>query len=436
MNDYIQRAVKYFTEDIWRVQKFELSKPHVLIINTVRIIYLAVKGFIYDRCQQKASALTFYSLLSVVPLLALILGIATGFGLDNVVERELIKHLSTQREVLDYVLKMAKNYVSHTNEGIIVGVGLVLLFWSVMKVLGNIEQSFNEIWEVTRARSFARKFTDYLAILVVGLLFLVSTSSMLVFVANKFGEIELFNNNGFAEAINLLLPFSLTSVVFTLLFYIMPNTKVTILSAAVGGIVAGILFQLLQYYYFHFQVGVSRYNSIYGSFAALPLFLIWLQSSWLIVLFGAEIAFAVQNVNSYEFEADTKNLSNRYKKVVALIVTYNVVKRFKEGMKPNDSLHMSVDLKIPIRLLNEVIMALIKAEVIVEVNLNDGDTGFIPAVDINTLTTYDVIDKMENAGISDVYYEKTEELINFEGVVNDFNKTLISHKSNILVKDM
>lgn len=437
MNEYIQKTIKYLTEDIWRVSKFELSKPHLLIVTIIRIIYLAIKGFIYDKCQQKSSALTFYSLLSVVPILALILGIATGFGLDTVVERELMKHLSTQREVVNYILQMARNYVNNTNEGIIVGVGLVLLFWSVMKVLGNIEQSFNEIWEVTRSRSFARKFTDYLSILIVALLFLISTSSMLVFVANKFGQLEIFNTV-MGEAINLLLPFVLICIVFTLLFFIMPNTKVNILSAIVGGVVSGILFQLLQYYYFHFQVGVSRYNSIYGSFAALPLFLIWLQSSWLVVLFGSEVAFAVQNVNSYEFEADTKNLSSRYKKVVALIVTHDVVKRFCAGNKPSNSLHMSVELKIPIRLLNEVILSLIKAKVIVEVNSSedDDDNGFIPALDINKLTTYDVIQKLDNVGVSDVYFEETAELKKFKKVVGAFSSTMVTHESNILIKDM
>ncbi len=436
MNNFIQRSLKYVKEDIWRVRKFELSKPHVLIINTIRIIYLAIKGFVFDRCQQKASALTFYSLLSVVPILALIIGMATGFGLDKVVERELVKHLSNQKEILDYTLMMARSYVSNTHEGIVVGVGLALLFWSVMKVLGNIEHSLNEIWEVNRARSFARKFTDYLAIVIVATLFLISSSSMLVFVASKFSHVELFNNN-MGKVVNLILPFVLISLVFIMLFYIMPNTKVKVSSAVVGGVVSGILFQLLQYYYFHFQVGVSRYNSIYGSFAALPLFLIWMQSSWLVVLFGAEVAFAVENVNSYEFEADTKSLSSKYKKVVALAISHNVIKRFEQGLSPSNSLQMSMDLKLPVRLINEVVHALINAKVIIEVNSDDADIdgGLIPATDINKLTSFDVITKLETAGISDVYFEETEEVMRFKEVIDDFTKGMNHVESNKLLKD-
>ncbi len=436
MNKFIQRTIKYVKEDIWRVRKFELSKPHILIINTIRIIYLAIKGFIYDRCQQKASALTFYSLLSVVPILALVIGIATGFGLDKVVERELVSHLANQREILDYTLHMARTYVSNTHEGIVVGIGLALLFWSVMKVLGNIEHSLNEIWEVTRSRSFARKFTDYLAIVIVATLFLISSSSMLVFVAGKFSQFELFSNS-LGKFVNLILPFVLISLVFIMLFYIMPNTKVKVWSAVVGGVVSGILFQLLQYYYFHFQVGVSRYNSIYGSFAALPLFLIWMQSSWLVILFGAEVAFAVENVNSYEFEADTKSLSPKYKKVVALAISHNVIKRFEQGLSPSHSLQMSVDLKLPVRLVNEVVHALINARIIIEVNaVNDEDDGgLIPAVDINKLTSFDIISRLETTGVSDVYYEETEQVKMFKKVIDDFVNGMNHADSNKLLKD-
>ena len=196
MNEYISKAIKYLTEDMWRIQKVQLSRPHLVIVNILRILYLAVKGFIQDKCQQKASALTFYSLMSVVPMVAMLYGIALGFGFDDVLKAELAKRMAGQEVVLDYILSVTNTYLSNSKSGYIVGFGLALLFWAVMNVLGNIEQSFNDIWEVNRSRNFARKFTDYIAIVLVAFLFLISSSSMVVFVSSKFNDYELLSTVG------------------------------------------------------------------------------------------------------------------------------------------------------------------------------------------------------------------------------------------------
>jgi len=435
MKELISKIIKYLTEDIWRIQKFELSKPHVLIINTIRILYLAVKGFIYDKCQQKASALTFYSLLSVVPVVALIFGIAKGFGLAEALETELSAKLVGHEEVLKYVLDMAKGYIENTKGGVIIGVGLLLLFWSVMQVLGNIEQSFNDIWEVKRSRSFARKFTDYIALMFIALLFLISSSSMVVFVTSKFSDYAVLSFVG--QLLTLVLPYIIICIVFVLLILIMPNTKVKFSSALVGGVVAGVLFQILQYYYIHFQVGVSRYNAIYGSFAALPLFLIWLQASWLIVMFGAELSFAVQNVNSFEFEMDTKNISVEYKRVVALLLSYNTIKRFEEGQSPYTSLQLSVELKLPIRLINEILFDLIRCKVLIEVSgeLN-GETAYQPALDINKLDVATVLHMIETTGSKNLHFEETESLVKVKNVVSKFKELRRDSVANVLIKDL
>lgn len=435
MKEYISKIIKYLTEDIWRIRKFELSKPHVLIINTVRILFLAIKGFFYDKCQQKASALTFYSLLSVVPIVALAIGIATGFGLGDTLKVELAKKLVGHEEVLSYVLNMAEVYIKNTKGGMIVGIGIVLLFWSVMQVLGNIEQSFNDIWEVKRSRSFARKFTDYIALLIIAILFLISSSSMVVFVANKFNDYTMLTFMG--RFLTLLLPYVLICVVFTFLFLIMPNTKVNLLSALIGGVVAGILFQMLQYYYIHFMVGVSRYNALYGSFAALPLFLIWLQASWLIVMFGAELSFAIQNVNSFEFETDTKNVSSEYKRVVALLISYNSIKRFGEGKEPLNSVQMSVELKLPIRLVNEILYELVKSNVLIEVNMvSSTETAYQPAMDINKFKVSTILQMMNTSGKEDLHFEETESMLKIKSIVNQINILIEESDRNILLKDL
>ncbi|MGQ1787233.1 MULTISPECIES: YihY/virulence factor BrkB family protein [unclassified Saccharicrinis] len=435
MKEYLSKLINYLTEDMWRIQKVELSRPHLIIVNILRILYLAVKGFIYDKCQQKASALTFYSLMSVVPMVAMLYGIALGFGFNKTLENELAKRMAGQQEVLEYILRMVDIYMTSAKSGIIIGIGLVILLWSIMQMLGNIEQSFNEIWEVKRSRNFARKFSDYIALMIVALLFLVSSSSMIVFVSGKFNDYAALSYVG--KIISSILPYVLICIVFTMLILIMPNTKVNFLSALVGGVVAGVLFQVLQYYFIHFMVGVSRYNAFYGSFAALPLFLFWMQMSWLIVMFGAELSFAMQNVSSFEFEADTKNVSVEYKRVVALQLTYSIIKRFENGEKPMTPLELSKELKIPIRLINEVIFTLIKCEVLVEVN-NDSRavTAYQPALDINKLKVSTVLEMLETYGSEDLHFEETESLIKVKTVMEQFKELRLKSQRNVLLKDL
>ncbi len=435
MKEYLSKFIKYLTEDMWRIQKVGLSRPHLIIVNILRILYLAVKGFIYDKCQQKASALTFYSLMSIVPLVAMLYGIASGFGFDDVLKTELEKNMVGQEKVLEYILELSDAYLKNTKSGVIIGVGLILLFWSVMNVLGNIEQSFNDIWEIKRSRNFARKFTDYIALVIVAFLFLVSSSSMVLFVSGKFNDYAALNYIG--KSVSLMLPYFLICIVFTMLILIMPNTKVNFLSAIVGGLVAGILFQLLQYFFINFMVGVSRTSAIYGSFAALPLFLIWMQSSWLIVMFGAEISFAVQNASSFEFEADTKNVCIEYKRIVALLISYNTIKRFEEGIAPLTALELSKELRMPIRLVNEMLFDLLKSKIIIEVSVDASSvTAYQPASDINKLQVSTILNMLETTGSNELHFEETESLRKVKQVVERFKENRTTSSNNILLKDL
>ncbi len=436
MKIFFTRLVKYLTEDIWRIQKFELTKPHVVLINIIRIIFLSVKGFILDKCSQKASALTYYSLLSVVPILALVFGIAKGFGVDGVIQKQLVNSFAGQEEVLKYILNFSKSYLSKSTGGMFIGFGLLLLFWSVMRVMVNIEESFNDIWEVKRSRSFVRKFSDYIAILFLVILFLLSSGSMVMYVTAKLFDYEtLWFMRTF---LSMLLPYLLVSFMFILLIIIMPNTKVNFTSALIGGLISGLLFQLSQYYFINFMFGVSRYNAVYGSFAALPLFMIWMQVSWLIILFGAELAFSIQNVKSFEFEVETKNVSIEYKRVVAIVISYCIVKRFEKGLPAQSAYQISINQKLPIRLVNEIIFELVHSGVIVELNDYDkkGNVAFQPAMDINKIKVSHIIDKIEKRGSKNIHIEETKELSHIREIVENLKQSRDKSDYNTLVKDI
>ena len=397
MKKFVHRFQKFIVEDIWRVSFDELSKKQYYLIKAIRIIVLAVRGFIDNACIQRASGLTYYSLISVVPIAAMAFGIAKGFGFEQVLEAELQKQFVGHQEIVVWIMDFAIKYLDSVKGGMIAGVGFAILMWSMMKVLGFIEDSFNSIWEVKRSRSFVRKFSDYLSLMMIALLFLISSSSMIVFVRQEMGSVYF---GGVAGAfLGYVIPYLLIWIVFTMMFVIMPNTRVKFSSALVGGIISGTLFQLLQYYYIHFQIGVSSYNAIYGSFAAFPLFLIWLNTSWMIVLFGAELAYATQNVRNFEFESDTKNISCNYKRQVYLIVTQFIAKRFYHGDKAPTTEEIAYDLKLPIRLVTDIIFELIECGILAEVSIDQGkESAFQPAIDVHKLRICTVLSRLEEKG--------------------------------------
>src|SRR3972149_3873262 len=289
----IPKIISFIKTDIWRIRLEELPRQKSFFIKQLRIFLLAFRGFTEDKCQLRASALTFYSMLSIVPVIALIFAIGKGFGLEKLLEKQLSTMLKGQQEVMQQVLTFANSLLENTSGGLIAGVGVVLLLYAVMQVLSNIENSFNDIWQIKRDRSFVRKFSDYLSIMLIAPVLIIMSGSITIFITTQITRItESIELIGFFSPLIFLLlkllPYCMIWLLFTFIYIVMPNTKVNFKSALIAGIIAGTIFQVSEWAYISFQIGVAKYNAIYGSFAAMPLFLIWLQTSWLIVLFGAE----------------------------------------------------------------------------------------------------------------------------------------------------
>jgi len=384
----------------------------------------------------KASALTYYTLLSIIPIFALIFGIAHGFGFRETLQQELESYFVEQDQILDWINNFILGYLDNARGGAIAGIGLIMLIWSVIKVLGHIERSFNHIWDIKNSRPWSRKFSDYISFMVVAALFVIVYSGFTVFISNTINGFDLLTIVG--PVIGYLSPVIMVWAVFTVMFIIMPNTKVTIPAAIFGGILSGTGFIILQLSYIYFQMGVSKYNAIYGSFAAIPLFLIWLQSSWLIVLFGAELAAAFQNVKSYEFEIDTKNMSFFYRRLVSLMTLKHIIDKFKNGDEPPTMHDLLLNLKLPVRLASEVIYGLKKAGLIQETTVDDEkkDNFYIPAFDINQITVEYVINKLENSGTSNFLFEENDNLKELRKILKSFDQKQREMPENVLLKDL
>ena len=442
LRQLIKNLVEFLTVGLWRMPLYEIHGVKLFLIKQLRIIMLALRGFSEDKVSLRASALTFYSLLSVVPTLAMIFGIAKGFGFQNKLEGELINGFKGHEEALNWIVNMARNYLENVKGGLIAGIGLIVLFWTVMGLLTNIERSFNGIWQVKKSRPFVRKLTDYLSIMLIAPIFLFVTSSANVFITSQIDLIttEVALIGQIKPVINFLLhfiPYFLIWFLLTIVYMAMPNTKVNFSSALVGGIIAGTLVQLSQWGYVYFQIGVSKYNAIYGSFAALPLFLIWLQVSWLIVLLGAEISFAKQNVARYEYEYDSLNISYKLKSILTLLVANYVIKIFAKGDTPFTSFQLSRELKIPVGIVRSITFELTEAGIFSEtLKQNPKEKAYQPGRDIHTITVHSVLKGLENKGMQKMTSAAGKEYVKIAGVVEEFENILENSPSNVLLKDI
>jgi membrane protein len=437
-----QKVIHFLQKDIWRVSFKDMPKYKILLIKQLRIMLLAFRGYDEDKVSLRSSALTFYSMLSVVPVAAMAFGISKMVGIDKHLTRYLNEQFTGQQEVLEWIIKFATSFLESTKGGLIAGAGAILLIWAVMKVFANIESSFNAIWQVRKGRNWFRKFSDYISMLIVAPILLVSSSSATVFFTTQMeqliSEVTILSMIGpliffFVK----LIPYVLIWLLLTMVFIVMPNTKVSFKSAFIAGIISGTIFVLLQWVYIHFQVGVSKYNAIYGSFAALPLFLVWMQMSWLIVLFGAEISFAVQNVEKYEFEPDIHNLSPHSWRVLTLLITHLLVKNFSKGEKAFTISELSRKLEIPIRLTTDIIYILVDCNILSEINtVHEKEKAYQPAQDIKNLTISYVLNAIDHNGNDKILAVESTEKDQVKKILNDFDIAIQNSKGMMLINDI
>ncbi len=438
----ISRFIDFMKDDIWRIRLENLPRQKSFFIKELRILLLSARGFAEDKCQLRASALTFYSLISIVPVAAMSFGIAKGFGFEKLLEKRLLEQFAGEEEIVIKIIDFAHSLLANTKGGLLVGVGMIVLFWAVIKVLGNIENSFNDIWRIKKARPIGRKVSDYLSIMLLCPILIILANSVTVFITTQVTLItEKIALLGIFSAVIFsvlsLLPCCLIWVLFTFLYIFIPNTKVHFSSGILAGIIAGTIYQIIQWAYITFQVGAAKYNAIYGSFAALPLFLIWLQLSWLIVLFGAELSFARQNIDTCEFEPDSLRISDYFKKLLSLQTCHLLVRNFAEGIGPLTAAEISKRLDIPIRLVHQILYELVACGIISDTRTEEyNELAYQPARDINTLTIKFVVESLEDRGIDNIPVAQTAGLRVISEILQSFREEIEKSRMNRLLKDI
>ena len=397
-----EKLIKFITFGIWQDSVYQQLSIKNALAYVTRVIFILVNRYSADKISNKAAALTYSTLLSIVPILAILFGIARGFGFDNLLQQQIEQGvLGGATEATKYIFSFVDSYLSQTQGGVFLGVGLIALFWTFISLVDNMESIFNDIWYVKKNRSPYRKVTDYFSMLILMPILIIISGGLSIFMSTLFSGMESYALIGpVMKFIIRLTPFALSWLMFTGLYIFMPNTKVKFVYALIAGILAGTMFQLFQYLYISGQVWVSKYNAIYGSFAALPLFLLWLQVSWTICILGAQLTHIMQNFKRYDNYKEVNNASYEYRNYIAVVLMSMICKQYSSGAdKPYSARLLSNLCHIPIQLTQQVLNEMTEAELLL---MNAPDKSqeeiYLPASGCADITLAETIDKINTRG--------------------------------------
>lgn len=401
MGERIKQLSSFLKVGIWAVDRHDVSPLRFVVYEIIKKLLLAVECFTTKRMTDIAASLTYSTLLAIVPIVAVLFAIARGFGYNRYIEAWFRDILSSQPQAAEVITGFVNSYLVHTKSGVILGIGLVVMLWTVIMLVYNIEQAFNNIWQVKKPRSIFRTVTDYLGMFLLAPVIIVVSSGLSIFMATVAGHADSIVLLGPAlRLVIVVMPYVFMSAVFILLYIFMPNTKVKLSCALFPGIFAGVAMQGLQLFYIHSQIWVSSYNAIYGSFAALPLFMLWVQISWIICLFGAELCYASQNLEDFAFRADTAGISHRYRLMLSAMLMSHICRRFEKGEKAYTALELRMITNIPIRVTQDLLYDLTRVHLLSEITCDEKgeDSVYQPAEDLARLTVGTLIDRLEADG--------------------------------------
>lgn len=352
------------------------------------------------RVMNAASMLTYSTLLAIVPVAAVIFAIARGFGYNKYIEMWFRSALEGHQQVVDVLLGFVNSYLVHTQSGVVFGIGLVFMLYTVLMLTRNIEQVFNDIWNVHQQRDFFRSVTDYLAMFFLLPIFLIVMSGLTLWATSIINMLdEPFVIGPMVKFTLRIAPFLLLVCIITLLYVFMPNTRVKWKNAILPALGASIALELLQHFYINSQMWVSSYNAIYGSFAALPLFMLWVQFTWTIILIGAELSYTEQNVEEFS-TSHSPSISTRYRHLLSAMLLSRICKRFYEGKHPYTISELKDETQLPMRIINELLFDLAKAKLIIEANTDKnsiyGETTLLPAESVENITVGVMLSRLES----------------------------------------
>ncbi len=411
-----------------------------LFIRLARVFWISIRRYGADRHSERAVMLTYYTLFAIVPVAALLFGIAKGFDMEVRLRAILTERFSQHEDILQWIYQFADTTLKQASGGIVAGVGVVALLWTVTWLAASIEGSFNAVWDLPPRRNILRKVSNYIAVVLITPVILVVMSSAGVLIRNVFEKVaaKLPNPAGSVtmtiELVTMLLPVAVSIILFTAIYFASPNTKVRFRSALLAGVVAGIIFQLFQDGFIYLQKTIFNYNRIYGSFAALPLFLTWLKLSWQLVLFGAEISFVDQNIDSGRFDVDPEGkFSMARRNIFRIALAGTIYKNFTNNNGATSESELISSFGITRVEADVELECLRLAGVIYRTDESTVESAyFIPALDASTLTVAECLERIDNKGLPN----SNLKMSNVSSVLAALNAARSSSLSNVRLCDL
>ena len=402
------------------------------LVRIYKLIFYMVRGMLNHGTLIRSAAMTYYTITSLVPIVAVAFALVKGFGLADTLVGSLYGLFPQYPEVIDYVVSFAENALARTQGGLMASVALLMLFWSVIQLFSAIESAFNNIWEVKTTRSIARQWSDYLAVtLIVPILWIVAyaTGSHLE---------DVLRDTWYFNLLSRLLSMLFMWLMFTLLYLIIPNAKVKFTSALTAGVVAGTIFLLFQWGYVFLQKSMTSYNAIYGSFAALPLFLLWVQISWQILLIGGELSFAFQNITRFGEEHEWQRISYDQRRKVMLATMLIIVRHFQSRGGALSAAEIRRELNLPTRIINDVLFQLTKAGQLIDARKNEDEreASYAPAYDIAQMSIYGVLSAVENHGDNPLEFDTESDLKRVEEILDGMKQDSLTSPRNVRLIDL
>ena len=406
-------------------------------VRPLKLIIYTIEGLMAHGTMDMSAALTFYSLISIVPVLALVFAVVKGFGLAENLAQNLYGLLPQMPEVVDYMVSFANNTLARTNGGVVAAISIVTLFWAVIRMFESIEMNFNKIWEVKSTRNMVRKYSDYITVVIIAPLLWIIATSIGAYAKDLLG----IDGAWWLKVLSKLISLVFVWAMFTFVYLVLPNTKVRLRSALLASVFAGTGFYLFQALFVFLMRWMTSYSAIYGSFAALPLFLLWMQNSWSILLLGCELSFALQNEKRYDEEREIPNVSHDYSQKLMVAIMYYVARAFMRGEGSVPMKDVRESLGISTRIANKLLAQLVVAGMLNEVKREeeDYDVAYAPARDIATLKVSDLLQAVDDYVEEN---ENSEMLLQADvtkcavAAVEQIKQTAWLSDKNILIKDI
>lgn len=358
-------------------------------VRPLKLIIYTLEGLMAHGTMDMGAALTFYTLMSIVPVLALVFAVVKGFGLVESLVENLYSLLPQMPEVVDYMVDFANKALARTQGGVVATVSLLTLFWAVIRMFESIEANFNKIWEVKSTRNLVRKYCDYITVIIIAPLLWIIATSVGSYALDMLGAQDSVWLQLASKALSLVVVWAM----FAFVYLVLPNTKVRLRSAVMAGVMAGSCFFVFQALYVYLLKWMTSYSAIYGSFAALPLFLLWMQNSWSILLIGCELSFALQNEKRFDEERQLPSTSHDDDSKLMVAITAFVARSFHRGEGAVPMITIREGLGLPTRIASKLVARLVAADVLNEVRCDEleYDVAYAPARDVTALRVCDVL---------------------------------------------